>query len=243
MDATLTVLLFSSIAAAAAALGVTPLIGQETIPAKRIGWASAIAAGMMLGAAYTLTEKGMAVPALPAAAGALTGVLFVFWTHSISRPPEIDHGKIDTRDAALGYKVLLTDTLHSVSEGVAIGVAMAVDLPFGIFVAIAIAVHNIPEATALSAVMRARGVSLAQASGLAVVSNIGQVLFAVVTFAVISAAPATLPWVLGFSVGALVNLVMVELLPDSYRGAGSTSIALAASVAMSVVVLFEGLLS
>ena len=52
--------------------------------------------------------------------------------------------------------------------------------------------------------------------------------------------PVVLPWALGFAVGALTYLVLVELLPESYRQAGHTSIALVALVAMGIVVLLRG---
>jgi len=63
---------------------------------------------------------------------------------------------------------------------------------------------------------------------------------AVATFAVVAAAPAVLPWALGFAVGALIYLVMVELLPESYRQAGATTIGLVTVLAMGVVVLVGG---
>ncbi len=106
--------------------------------------------------------------------------------------------------------------------------------------ALSMAVHNIPEATVLSAILASRGVRLRSAAGLAVVTNVSQVLLAIVTFAIASAAPAVLPWALGFAVGALVYLVMAELLPQCYRQAGHTSIALVTAVAMGIVVLAGG---
>jgi zinc transporter ZupT len=123
---------------------------------------------------------------------------------------------------------------------VAIGVAMAIDLRFGIFLALAIAVHNVPESTALCSVLTARRVRLGVAAGLAVAADLGQVLLAVATFAIVEAVPSVLPWALGFATGALVNLVLMELLPESYREAGHTSIALVASLAMGIVVLLQG---
>ena len=68
MNATLTVLLFSAIAASTAALGVLPLIGRERLPLRWVAWANALAAGLMLGAAYILAEAGMDGPPIPAAA-------------------------------------------------------------------------------------------------------------------------------------------------------------------------------
>jgi zinc transporter ZupT len=91
-------------------------------------------------------------------------------------------------------------------------------------------------------VLTRRGVRLTGAAGLAVAAKASQVLLAVTTFAGVSAAPAAQPWVLGFAVGALVDLVLVELLPESYRQAGPTSIALVTSVAMGILVLLEGVI-
>ena len=78
---------------------------------------------------------------------------------------------------------------------------------------------------------------LGHAALLAIATNLNQVLLAVLTFAVVGALPALLPWALGFAVGALVYLVLVELLPESYRQAGHTSIALVTSLTMGVLVL------
>lgn len=240
MEPTLAVLLYASLAAACAALGVVPLLGRRGVPGAWIGWASALAAGVMLGAAYMFTAVEEA-RAVPAALGAALGIFFIAGTHSATGTSDLELTRRCAQGPTYGYRVVLVNTLHSASEGVAIGVAMAADLSFGIFTAFAMAVHNIPEATVLASVVRAGGVRLRQAAGLAVATNLSQPLLAVATYAVVSAAPSLLPWALGFATGALLNLVMVELLPESYREAGHTSIALVTSVAMALVVLLEGL--
>ena len=72
-------------------------------------------------------------------------------------------------------------------------------------------------------------------------SNVPQVLMAVVAVALIQAAPSLLlQWALGFAFGALVYLVLAEHLPESYRKAGHTTIALVTIVAMGIVVLIGG---
>lgn len=241
MDPTLVVLLFSAVSAGTAVLGGGPFLFRQALPVGRIGWANAAAAGMMLGAAYVLLIGALAHGAAWLAAGALLGIGFVTLTHSASGTGELDLNRLDDTSPAYGYQVLFVNTLHSASEGVAIGAAMALDLPFGIFLALAIAVHNIPEATVLCAILTGRNVSAASAAGLAVAANVSQVLLAVVTFAVVTAAPAALPWAAGFAVGALVQLVMAELLPQSYHQAGHRSIALVAILAMGIVVFLQTL--
>lgn len=240
MDGTLTVLLYASLAAFASGLGVLPLAFRPSTPLRWIGWSNALAAGLMLGVAYALLTAGMDRGALQTALAALAGVLFVLVTHSATGTADLDLNALDDTTAEYGYKVIIVNTLHAAHEGIAIGGAMAVSLPFGILMALALAAHNIPEATIMGAIVRGRGVKLPAAGILAVATNSQQVLLALVTFVVAVQVPAVLPWALGFAVGALIYLVLVELLPESYRQAGHTSIALVALVAMGIVVLLHG---
>ena len=240
LDPTLTVLIYSSLAAGAAALGAVPLGARERLPLAWIGWANALAAGLMLGAAYALMVAGLDRAPARGAAGALLGIGFVFSTHAASGTEDLDLNRLDETGPAYGYQLLLVNTLHAAPEGIAIGAAMAVSLPFGIFMALAIAVHNVPEATVFSSILTSRGVRLRDAAGLSVAANVNQVLLAIVTFAIVSAAPSVLPWALGFAVGALIYLVMAELLPECYRQAGRSSIALVTIVAMGMVVWLSG---
>jgi zinc transporter ZupT len=243
VNPTLVVLLFSAVSAGTAVLGAGPFLFRKALPIPQIGWANAAAAGTMLGAAYILLVASLPHGAPAVAAGALLGIGFVTLTHTASGTDDLDLNSLDDTSPAYGYQVLFVNTLHSASEGVAIGAAMALGLPFGIFMALAIAVHNIPEATVLCAILTGRRVALASAAGLAVAANLSQVLLAVATFAIVAAAPATLPWTAGFAVGALIQLVMAELLPQSYHQAGHRSIALVAVLAMGIVVLLQSVLA
>ena len=242
MNSTLLLLALSTAAAAAAALGVLPLIGRRETPDSVLGWANALAAGMMLAAAYLLTTVQPKGAALEAALGAVVGIAFIIATHLAAGTENQNLNRPGEEDPAYGYQLLLIGGLHGASEGVAIGMAMVVQIELGIFMAVAIALHNIPEATVLSAILRSRGVRLEQAAGLAIATNVGQILLAVTTFSVAMAAPQILPWALGFAVGSLLQLVLMELLPESYRQAGQTSIAMVTVVTLGVVVLAKGLI-
>ncbi|MFQ5689823.1 MAG: ZIP family metal transporter [Gemmatimonadota bacterium] len=238
-DPILILLAVTAAAAFAAPLGVVPLAIRAETPVRWIGWSNALAAGFMLGAGYVIAESGLGFDPLPAAGGAVLGIAFIYWTHLVAGTKELDLNRLDETEPDYGYKILLVSGLHSASEGIAIGIAMYQSITFGIFVALAMAVHNMPEATVLAAVLRSKNARLSQAAGLSVATNVGQVLLAIVTYSVVSAAPGMLPIALGFAVGALVYLVMFELLPASYHEAGHTSIAVIASVAMGIVILLK----
>jgi len=241
MEPVLLLLALCAAAAGAAALGVLPLVGRSDTPLAGLGGANAVAAGMMLGAAYLLTAAQVDAGAVSAALGAVIGIAFILGTHYAAGTETTTLNRLSDQDPAYGYQLLLISGLHSASEGVAIGVAMIIDVELGIFMAVAIALHNVPEGTVLSAILRSRGIRLIEAAGLAIAANAGQVLLAVTVFSVVSVAPAFLPWALGFAVGTLVQLSLMELLPESYRQSGHTSIATATVVALGVVVLTRGL--
>lgn len=239
-DPIVAVLLASSAAALVAALGVVPqaLMGRLATPV--LGWGNALASGLMLGVAYSLTTVQPDSEVLMGAGGAVLGMTFVRLTHVFAGVEDLDLNELGELDPAYGYQLFVVNTLHSAYEGVAIGVAMLVSLPFGFSMAIALAVHNIPEAMIFTAVLRDRGVKVLHAAVLAVATKLNQVLLAVVTYSVLAALPALQPWALGFAFGALVYLVLDELLPESYRQAGHTSIALVTLVAMGIVVALGG---
>lgn len=240
LDPTLVVLVFSSLAAMTAAIGVIPQAVLGRLSPVSIGWANALAAGLMLGVAYALLTRGLGDAVMAGALGALVGIGFVRFTHAVTGTGELDVKRLDERGPEFGYQVILGDTLHAAHEGIAIGVAMLISLPLGVATALALAVHNVPESMVLTSMLASRGVRLRHAGGIAVASNANQVLLAVVTFAVVGAAPVLLPWAAGFAVGALLYLVLVDLLPESYLQAGHTSIALVAVAALAMVVLLTG---
>lgn len=235
-DPALTVLLYSSLAAFAAVLGVIPQAVTGRLPVHALGWGNALAAGLMLGVAYSLLAAGLGDDVIALGAGAIIGLVFVRLAHLGAGTDDLDLNRLDEVEPAYGYQVVLVNTLHGAYEGVAIGVAMIVSLPFGISMALALGIHNIPEAMVLNAILRSRGVRTRHSAALAVATNANQVLVSVVVFTVVSALPALLPWALGFAAGALLYSLLSELLPESYEQAGHTSIALVTLIAMSIVV-------
>lgn len=240
LDPTLTVLGYSSLAALAAALGALPQALSGQLPLKVLGWSNALAAGLMLGVAYALLYEGLPDGVVEGGAGAVLGLLFVYLAHRFTGVQDLDLDRLHELGPRYGRQIVRVSAVHGAYEGVAIGAAMVVSLPFGVSMATALAVHNIPEAMVLVAVLTGRGVRLPYAAGLSVASKTSQVLVSVVVFVGVGARPGLLPWTVGFAVGALLYLLMVELLPESYEQAGHTSIALVTLVAMGIVVALGG---
>ena len=232
------VLLFSSLAALLAALGVVPFAAGRRPASAWIAGAYALASGLMLGAGYLLMSRGLERGALGVVGGAALGVLYAWWIKryagaTLDRHPE------SAGDEGPAYKLLLETMLHAAAEGVAIGVAMVLDLRLGIFVALALAVHNIGEAMALTDALHRRGIGIGEAAGLCVGTNVPQPLLALAVFALDPVLTALLPAALGFAAGALVFLVLTELLPASYARGRRALIALVVSASAGAVILLE----
>lgn len=231
------VVLFAGLAAAlVSGLGALPFSTARSRP-RLAGGAEALASGLMMGAGYLLMSEALDRRELLAVLGAGLGVLYTYLVQAYAGTLELDHEP--NGHPAYGYKVLLQGTLHSASEGLAIGVAMVLDLRLGVLVAGALALHNIAEGVALSEVLRRQGMSMGEAAGLAIVTKTTQPLLALATFALAPVLYHLLAGALGFAAGCLLFLVLTELLPSSYRRASTVIIASLVTLSAAAVVLLE----
>ncbi len=237
-----TVTVLAVLAAATAGLGALLLTFRRPLPRPWLGWANALASGLMLGASYVLTEAGLAWPAPATAAGAVIGVVLVVNFHRWIGTADLERNLTATQAAPYRRKIFLTTLVHAAAEGLALGVALTLDLRLGGLMAVALAVHNIAEGATLCAVLEGQGVRLGRAAGLAVVADGPTVPAAVGALLAIRNFPALTPWLLGMAIGALIYLVMVDLLPEAYRQAGHVSIAVLVSITLGAIVLLEGTL-
>lgn len=233
------VALTAFLAACSASLGVIPVLLKGDLPG-RLGWANALAAGLMMGAGYALLTRGIDLSPVGGLAGAVAGVVFVFGSHHLADLTRVDLSRPDDHSSASTREILWREVLHSAAEGVAIGVSFLVNPSMGILMAATMALHNVAEGSAISAALMARSTSAlpaALASSAAMMSHVPAAVAAVLWI-----GPAGLSWGLGFAAGAMSYLVLVELLPESYRQRGHTGIAITASAAMGFVVLLHAVL-
>jgi zinc transporter ZupT len=238
----LVVLLLSTLAAVMGAAGSLPFgLRQPPSPAV-IGGAYALASGFMLGAGYLLVSRGLDLATVMVVAGALGGVAYTHGIHVYAGLEDLESApRSQELGAARGYQVLLQNALHSAAEGIAIGVATVLDVRLGVFLALALAVHNVAESMALAEILRRQGATVAEAAGLCVVAKITTPVLALAAFALAPVMTALLPAALGFAAGCLVFLVLTELLPASYRRSAKLPVGVMVSVAAGAMVLLEHL--
>lgn len=233
------VFLYGLVTALATGLGALPFAFVRTVSPRLLAYANAVASGLMLGASFGLVSEGADYGRVSTLAGAVLGVAFVLGAERLLGDRELEVGAARGEDARKMILIVLVMTVHSVAEGVAIGTAFAGGATLAALITIAIAVHNVPEGLAISAVLRPRGASLAACAGWSVFSSLPQPLLAVPAYLFVEAFRSVLPYGLGFAAGAMVFMVLVELLPEAFDEGRRPVSALLVTVATVAMVLFQ----
>ena len=202
----------------ACGLGAVPFAFTKVMSNRWQGLSYAFAGGMMVSAAtFSLAAQGIehGGAAWEIVLGLLGGAAFFWWTATLLDKKDWTIGDLSVADSRKSVLLILTMTIHSIPEGLAIGVGYATgQLKFGLLLAMAIGVHNIPEGIAISLPLKAKGVSTWKCFWYAVLTSVPQPLFAVPAYLFFSTFKPLLPVGLGFAGGAMIYLVIAELIPE-----------------------------
>ena len=230
---------YALLTALATGLGALPFLFVRTVSARTAAYANAIAAGLMLGACFGLLSEGTESGTWQTLIGALLGMIFILITQRALAAVEVDFAEITGAEARRVILVLVVMTVHSVAEGVAVGAAFGGGLTLAAVITTAIAVHNVPEGIAISSVLRPKGVSVPRCAWWSIFSSLPQPLMAVPAFLFVDAFAPALPYGIGFAAGAMILMVIVELLPEAFEDAPRERIALVTSATLMAMVLFQ----
>jgi zinc transporter ZupT len=201
-----------------------------------LGPANAVAAGVWRGAPAGLLIEGAQRDVTGAAAGGLVGIAFVFVAGRMVARFEAPHlGTLRGGDARKALLIVGVMTVHSVAEGVGVGASFGGGETFGLVIALAIAVHNIPEGFAISLVLVPRGATVRSAAAWSVFSSIPQPLLAVPAYLFVEEVEGLLPAGLGVAAGAMARMAAVELLPDATRHSSPRAVAAATALAFAAM--------
>ena len=206
--------------ALATGLGAAPFLLFRKPSRAWLDFTNVLASVTMLAATGGLIVEGARRNVLVMLIGALAGALFVAAARK-AVSPDAAFGALRGADARKALLVVGVMTVHSVAEGIGVGAAFGGGEGFGVFVAVAIALHNIPEGLAISLVLIPRGSGVATATGWSVFSSLPQPLLAVPAFLFVEQFETLLPAGLGFAGGAMAWLVFAELVPETARSIGS----------------------
>lgn len=238
------VFLAALVTALATGLGALPLLIVRGASRSVLGASNAVAAGVMLAASASLTLEGGDRSLLRTVAGFVAGGLFLvavrrFLSHDDGHDHRLALGTLRGEAARKALLIVAVMTVHSSAEGIGVGAAFGGGDALGVLIALAIAVHNIPEGLAISLVLVPRGVSVPRAAWWSVFSSLPQPLLAVPAFLFVEAVDPLLAAGLGFAAGAMVWMVASELLPDAVRLASPRAVVLAGVPAFAAMLAFQ----
>lgn len=165
---------------------------------------------------------------LPAAAGFLLGILFLLIMDEIIPHMHLDHKKPEgmKKSLAKSTMLVLAVTLHNIPEGMAVGVVFAgamtgnegMTLAGAAALSIGIAIQNFPEGAIISMPLLGTGISKRRAFFYGVLSGVVEPIGAAVTILLASRIEPVLPYFLSFAAGAMIYVVVEELIPESAQG-------------------------
>lgn len=220
MAADLLVLVLAGTATAlATGVGAVPvfLLDRRIEGLRPLLWG--LAAGLM-GVASVI---GLLEPALDEGStlmvglGLATGLAFLLVTRRVLSHTDVHVGSL--RGAGVRSSLLVLGVLfvHSLPEGFAIGTAYASEREgLGLFVILAIGLQNIPEGTTSAIPMQQAGFSPSQQFWAAVLTSAPQPLGAVAAFLLVEEITGLLPFSFAFAAGAMLALVVMELIPQAF---------------------------
>ena len=165
---------------------------------------------------------------LPAAIGFILGIIFLLVLDKITPHLHLNSEKPEGIKAKLknSTMLILAVTLHNIPEGMAVGVVFAgmlvgnvgMSLAGAIALAIGIAIQNFPEGAIISMPLRAEGMSKGKAFLYGTLSGIVEPISAVITILLTGLVVPILPYLLSFAAGAMIYVVVEELIPEAQAG-------------------------
>lgn len=243
-------------------LGAAAVFLRRDIPRPVLDFLLGLAAGIMVAASFwSLLAPGIAAAEhqgltawAVAALGFLSGAAFL-WIMDKTIPhlhPGLDPDKAEGPASNLRESTLLflAMMIHNIPEGLAVGIgfgaaASGIDFPLGIGLSGAVALslgiglQNLPEGLAVSLPMRRAGLSRWKCFLLGQGSALVEPLAAVAGAALVLAMAPILPWALCFAAGAMIYVVIEELLPEAQKEGRYDSVTLAVILGFTVMMVLD----
>ncbi len=164
---------------------------------------------------------------VPAAIGFLIGIGFLLLLDEITPHMHLDNEEEGPRTGLKRTtKLILAVTLHNIPEGMAVGVVYAgflsgstgITSAGAMALALGIAIQNFPEGAIVSMPLRAEGMSKGKTFLYGVLSGVVEPIAATVTIAASDVLVPVMPYLLAFAAGAMMYVVLEELIPEMSEG-------------------------
>lgn len=235
----------------------TVFLFRKEIPARIQRIFLGFAAGVMIAASVwsllipameMAEEQHMAHSWLPAAGGFVLGGLFLLVLDHLL--PHIHPGSAQPEGIKSSFTrttmLVLAVTLHNIPEGLAVGLAFgmvgqnsAISLSGALALSLGMAIQNFPEGAAISLPLKKEGLSNTRSFVLGALSGIVEPIAGVTGVLVAGSITSIMPWFLAFAAGAMIYVVVEELIPEANLGEHSHTGTLSVMVGFLVMMILD----
>lgn len=196
-----------------------------------------------------MAENQNIISWIPAAVGFLLGILFLLILDSIVPHLHLNSSEPEGIKAKLKKTTMLVFavTLHNIPEGMAVGVTFAgalignagITMAGAFALAIGIAIQNFPEGVIISMPLKSEGISKWKAFIYGTLSGIVEPIGAIITILLTNAVVPILPYLLSFAAGAMIYVVVEELIPEAQSGEHSNIATIGVAIGFVIMMILD----
>ena len=194
-------------------------------------------------------SEHMRLPWLPATIGFLLGMGFLLLLDTIIPHMHLNEDEPEGIKTNLKKQSLLmfAVTLHNIPEGMAVGVVLAgaysgnttLTIAGALTLAIGIAMQNLPEGAIISMPLKSEGMSKKKAFLMGALSGIVEPIAALITLLLAKFISPALPYLLSFAAGAMIYVVVEELIPEAQEGKHSNIATIALAIGFALMMVLD----
>lgn len=196
-----------------------------------------------------MSEEQGKIAWVPAAIGFILGMVFLLVLDSLIPHLHLKTEKPEGLKSKLKKTtmMMLAVTLHNIPEGMAVGVVFAgvlaqntgITLAGAVALAIGIAIQNFPEGAIVSMPLKSEGVSKPKAFLYGTLSGIVEPISALITILLTSTILPILPYILSFAAGAMIYVVVEELIPEAQEGEHSNIGTIGVAIGFVIMMILD----
>ena len=199
--------------------------------------------------AIEMSESQGKIAWVPAAIGFLLGITFLLVLDSVIPHLHLKSDKPEGIKSKLKKTTMMVFavTLHNIPEGMAVGVTFAgaltqnagITMAGAFALAIGIAIQNFPEGAIISMPLKSEGMSKPKAFLYGTLSGIVEPIGAMITILLTNTVVPMLPYLLAFAAGAMIYVVVEELIPESQAGEHSNIGTIGVAIGFVVMMILD----
>ena len=188
----------------------------------------------------------------PAVTGFLLGMSFLLFLDSVIPHIHLNSKEVEgiepkKKKISKETMFIFAITLHNIPEGMAVGVVLAgamggneaLSLTGAIALAIGIAIQNFPEGAIISMPLKSSGFSKKKAFAYGVLSGVVEPLAAIITLIFANKIYPFLPYVLSFAAGAMIYVIVEDLIPESQHGKHTNIATISFAIGFALMMILD----